>query len=84
MAKKENKSKKKRQAKGAKDQKIEASSSPTRELELLKSEFASLVCKYESLANKYDLDIKSFVSVRNVVPTLTSNKRRGLSLNGRC
>jgi hypothetical protein len=54
MAKKENKSKKKRQAKGAKDQKIEASSSPTRELELLKSEFASLVCKYESLANKYD------------------------------
>jgi ABC-type cobalamin transport system ATPase subunit len=23
-------------------------------------------------------------SVRNVVPTLTSNKRRGLSLNGRC
>jgi hypothetical protein len=24
------------------------------------------------------------LSVRNVVPTLTSNKRRGLSLNGRC
>jgi hypothetical protein len=24
------------------------------------------------------------MSVRNVVPTLTSNKRRGLSLNGRC
>jgi hypothetical protein len=24
------------------------------------------------------------VSVRNVVPTLTSNKRRGLSLNGQC
>jgi hypothetical protein len=24
------------------------------------------------------------VSVRNVVPTLTSNKRQGLSLNGRC
>jgi hypothetical protein len=60
MAKKEKKSKKKRQAKGAKDQKIEASSSPTRELELLKSELASLVCKYESLANKYDHDIKSF------------------------
>jgi hypothetical protein len=37
MAKKEKKSKKKRQAKGAKRQKIEASSSPTRELELLKS-----------------------------------------------
>jgi hypothetical protein len=60
MAKKEKKSKKKRQAKGAKDQKIEASSSPTRELELLKSELSSLVCKYESLANKYDHDIKSF------------------------
>jgi hypothetical protein len=27
---------------------------------------------------------KSTVSVRNVVPTLTSNKRQGLSLNGRC
>jgi hypothetical protein len=26
----------------------------------------------------------SLVSVRNVVPTLTSNKRQGLSLNGRC
>jgi hypothetical protein len=25
-----------------------------------------------------------YVSVRNVVPTLTSSKRRGLSLNGRC
>jgi hypothetical protein len=24
------------------------------------------------------------VSVRNVVPTLTSSKRQGLSLNGRC
>jgi hypothetical protein len=24
------------------------------------------------------------VSVRNMVPTLTSRKRRGLSLNGRC
>jgi hypothetical protein len=24
------------------------------------------------------------VSVRNVVPTLTSNERQGLSLNGRC
>jgi hypothetical protein len=59
-AKKE-KSTKKRQAKGAKSQKIEASSSPTRELELLKSELASLVCKYESLPNKYDHDIKSFL-----------------------
>jgi hypothetical protein len=47
MAKKEKKSKKKRQAKGAKSQNIEASSSLTREIELLKSELASLVCKYE-------------------------------------
>jgi DNA repair exonuclease SbcCD ATPase subunit len=54
------KSKKKRHAKGAKSQNIEDSSSPTRELELLKSELASLVCKYESLANKYDHDIESF------------------------
>jgi hypothetical protein len=54
------KSKKKRQTKGAKSQKIEDSRSPTRELELLKSELASLVCKYESLANKYDHDIKFF------------------------
>jgi hypothetical protein len=60
MVKKEKKSKKKRHAKGAKDQKIEASSSPTRELELLKTELASLVCKYEPLANKYDHDINSF------------------------
>jgi hypothetical protein len=60
MAKKERKSKKKRQAKGAKGPKIEASSPPSRQLELLKSELASLVCKYESLANKYDHDIKSF------------------------
>jgi hypothetical protein len=43
------KSKKKRQAKGAKSQKIETSSSPSREFELLKSELASLVCKYELL-----------------------------------
>jgi hypothetical protein len=56
MAKKE----KKRQAKGAKDHKIEVLSSPSRELELIKSELASLVCKYETLANKYDHDIKSF------------------------
>jgi hypothetical protein len=60
MAKMERKSKKKRQTKGAKGQKIEASSSPTRELELLKSELATLVYKYESLTNKYDHDIKSF------------------------
>jgi hypothetical protein len=29
-------------------------------------------------------DAAGNVSVRNVVPTLTSNKRRGLSLNGQC
>jgi hypothetical protein len=28
--------------------------------------------------------LRKKVSVRNVVPTLTSRKRRGLSLNGRC
>jgi hypothetical protein len=60
MAKKEKKSKKKKRAKGPKSQKIEVPSSPTRELELLKSELASLACEYESLANKYDHDIKSF------------------------
>jgi chromosome segregation ATPase len=60
MAKKEKKSKKKKHAKGAKSQKIEVRSSPTRELELLKSELAFLACKYESLSNKYDHDIKSF------------------------
>jgi hypothetical protein len=27
---------------------------------------------------------RGWLSVRNVVPTLTSNKRQGLSLNGRC
>jgi hypothetical protein len=34
----------------------------------------------------YDILIYSppLVSVRNMVPTLTSRKRRGLSLNGRC
>jgi hypothetical protein len=51
MAKKEKKSKKKRQAKGTKSQNIEASSSPSREFELHKFELASLVCKYETLAN---------------------------------
>jgi hypothetical protein len=28
--------------------------------------------------------LMTVLSVRNVVPTLTSNKRQGLSLNGRC
>jgi hypothetical protein len=56
------KSKKKKQSKGAKSQNIEDSRSPSRELELLKSELASLTCKYDLLANKYDHDIKSFSS----------------------
>jgi hypothetical protein len=33
--------------------------------------------------NLEDLSAQS-LSVRNVVPTLTSSKRQGLSLNGRC
>jgi hypothetical protein len=28
--------------------------------------------------------LMTVLSVRNVVPTLTGNKRQGLSLNGRC
>jgi hypothetical protein len=56
------KSKNKKQAKDAKSQKIEDSRSSSRELELLQSELASLACKYELLANKYDHDIKSFSS----------------------
>ena len=48
MAKKEKKKKKK--TKGEKIEKNKASSSLAKELELLKSEHASLVCKYESLA----------------------------------
>ena len=48
MAKKEKKKKKK--TKGEKIKKDEASSSLAKELELLKSEHVSLVCKYESLA----------------------------------
>ena len=59
MAKK--KIKKKKKAKGAKSQKIEASSTSVQELELLKFEHASLVCKYESLAKQYTYAIKSFL-----------------------
>jgi hypothetical protein len=33
----------------------------------------------ETLQDRFQL-----LSVRNMVPTLTSRKRRGLSLNGRC
>jgi chromosome segregation ATPase len=33
---------------------------------------------------KLSQDLEGELSVRNVVPTLTSNKRQGLSLNGRC
>jgi hypothetical protein len=39
--------------------------------------------KYELLKVELN-EFKMKVSVRNVVPTLTSNKRQGLSLNGRC
>jgi hypothetical protein len=36
------------------------------------------------VGSHYQVDFKAVVSVRNVVPTLTSSKRQGLSLNGRC
>jgi hypothetical protein len=36
------------------------------------------------LAPRYIGPYEVIVSVRNVVPTLTSSKRRGLSLDGRC
>ena len=64
IAKKKNKKKKK--VKGAKSQMIEVSSTSAKELELLKSEHASLVCKYESLAKQYDYAIKSFSCVATV------------------
>jgi hypothetical protein len=39
----------------------------------------------ETLQDRFQLRSGfSRLSVRNVVPTLTSSKRRGLSLNGRC
>jgi hypothetical protein len=45
----------------------------------------SLLLNTESLWLKLgSLDWEFWMSVRNVVPTLTSRKRRGLSLNGRC
>jgi hypothetical protein len=38
----------------------------------------------QGFSQKEGIDYEeTFVSVRNVVPTLTSNKRQGLSLNGR-
>jgi hypothetical protein len=36
------------------------------------------------VGSHYQVDFEAVVSVRNVVPTLTSSKRQGLSLNGRC
>jgi predicted nuclease with TOPRIM domain len=62
MAKKE----KKKRTKGAKIEKNEASSCLAKELEALKSENASLVCKYDSLARQYDKVIKSFACVAAV------------------
>jgi hypothetical protein len=42
-------------------------------------------CSYlKSCESPYTCPHAPFWSVRNVVPTLTSNKRQGLSLNGRC
>jgi hypothetical protein len=57
---------KKKQTKGGKIEKDEASSSLAKELEALKSENASLVCKYDSLARQYDKVIKSFACVAAV------------------
>jgi predicted nuclease with TOPRIM domain len=62
MAKKE----KKKRTKGGKIEKNEASSSLDKELEDLKSENASLVWKYDSLAKQYDKVIKSFACVAAV------------------
>jgi hypothetical protein len=62
MAKKE----KKKRTKGGKIDKNEASSSLAKELEALKFENASLVCKYDSLARRYDKVIKSFACVASV------------------
>ena len=55
-----------KEEKGEKIKKDEASSSLAKELELLKSEHASLVCKYESLAKQYAYAIKSFSCVATV------------------
>jgi hypothetical protein len=58
--------KKSKKAKGAKSQKIEASSTLAGELELLKSEYTSLICNYESLAKQYNYAIKSFSCIAEV------------------
>jgi hypothetical protein len=36
------------------------------------------------VGDSHKCPLNNQVSVRSVVPTLTSNKHRGLSLNGRC
>jgi hypothetical protein len=41
-------------------------------------------CSQQDLSFSNGWNGCSTVSVRNVVPTLTSNERQGLSLNGRC
>jgi ubiquinone biosynthesis protein UbiJ len=62
MAKKEEK----KGTKGGKIEKNEASSSLDKELEALKYENTSLVCKYDSLSRKYDKVIKFFACVAAV------------------
>jgi hypothetical protein len=50
-------------------------------------DFYQYVIRNPKLASKNMAPIvpmRYIVSVRNLVPTLTSNKRQGLSLNGRC
>jgi predicted RNase H-like nuclease (RuvC/YqgF family) len=62
MAKKD----KKKRTKGGKIEKNEASSSLAKELDALKSENVSLVCKYDSLSRQYDKVVKSFAHVAAV------------------
>jgi hypothetical protein len=46
-------------------------------------ELQSLLGKI-NFVRRFIANLSQKVSVRNMVPTLTSRKRRGLSLNGRC
>jgi hypothetical protein len=41
-------------------------------------------CPWNLEGNHTTEQCYQLLSVRNMVPTLTSSKRRGLSLNGRC
>uniref|UniRef100_K3Y388 Uncharacterized protein n=1 Tax=Setaria italica TaxID=4555 RepID=K3Y388_SETIT len=58
--------KSKKKAKNGTSQKIELSSSLVKELELLNSDHASLVCKYDSLANDYTCATKSLSCVASL------------------